>query len=53
MVTFRTYHSHIAKIVYIAFIAFSCTKENPSRHLNLGNWYLQRGLVELMLEDGQ
>ncbi len=46
MVTFRTYHSHIAKIVYIAFIAFSCTKENPSRHLNLGNWYLQRGLVD-------
>ena len=24
----------------------SCTKEDPQRHLNLGNWYLQRGLVD-------
>jgi tetratricopeptide (TPR) repeat protein len=24
----------------------SCTREDPSRHLNLGNWYLQRGLLD-------
>ena len=24
----------------------SCTKDDPQRHLNLGNWYLQRGLVD-------
>ena len=29
----------------IAFLIFSC-KEDPNRHLNLGNWYLQRGLVD-------
>ena len=23
-----------------------CTKEDPSRHLNLGNWYLKKGLVD-------
>ena len=29
----------------IAFLIFSC-KEDPNRHLNLGNWYLQKGLVD-------
>ena len=29
----------------IAFLVFSC-KEDPNRHLNLGNWYLQKGLVD-------
>ena len=24
----------------------ACSKENPTRHLNLGNWYLQRGLLD-------
>jgi tetratricopeptide (TPR) repeat protein len=24
----------------------SCTREDPSRHLSLGNWYLQRGLLD-------
>ena len=23
-----------------------CAKEDPSRHLNLGNWYLKKGLVD-------
>ena len=23
-----------------------CVKENPSRHLNLGDWYLKKGLVD-------
>ena len=29
----------------IAFLIFSC-KEDPNRHLNLGNWYLQKGLLD-------
>ena len=27
------------------FLIFSC-KEDPNRHLNLGNWYLQKGLLD-------
>ena len=29
----------------IFFSLFSC-KKDPSRHLNLGNWYLQKGLLD-------
>ena len=29
----------------IALLIFSC-KEDPNRHLNLGNWYLQKGLLD-------
>ena len=29
----------------IVFSLFSC-KEDPNRHLNLGNWYLQKGLLD-------
>ena len=29
----------------IAFLIFSW-KEDPNRHLNLGNWYLQKGLLD-------
>ena len=29
----------------IAFLIFSC-KEDPNRHLNFGNWYLQKGLID-------
>ena len=29
----------------IAFLIFSC-KEDPNRHLKLGNWYLQKGLID-------
>ena len=29
----------------IAFLIFSC-EEDPNRHLNLGNWYLQKGLLD-------
>ena len=24
----------------------ACTKQDPARHLNLGNWYLEKGLVD-------
>ena len=31
----------------ILVVALSgCAKEDPSRHLNLGNWYLKKGLVD-------
>ena len=33
-------------IICLSLIMMSCTKENPSRHLDLGNWYLQRGLID-------
>ena len=29
----------------IFFSLFSC-KKDPNRHLNLGNWYLQKGLLD-------
>ena len=28
------------------FIVLSSCQEDPSRHLNLGDWYLQRGLLD-------
>ena len=31
--------------ILIALIISSC-KEDPNRHLNLGNWYLQKGLLD-------
>ena len=39
---------HIRFLVMISFLLVmtGCTKENPSRHLDLGNWYLQRGLLD-------
>ena len=33
-------------IICLSLLIVSCTKENPSRHLDLGNWYLQRGLLD-------
>ena len=33
-------------IICLSLVMISCTKENPSRHLDLGNWYLQRGLLD-------
>ena len=34
----------------IAFLIFSC-KEDPNRHLNLGNWYLQNDDQYLVFTD--
>ena len=31
--------------ILLSFLLFSC-KEDPNRHLNLGNWYLQKGLLD-------
>tara|TARA_B000000532_G_scaffold220079_1_gene194305 strand:- start:508 stop:888 length:381 start_codon:yes stop_codon:yes gene_type:complete len=31
-------------LVFLSVMA--CTKQDPARHLNLGNWYLEKGLVD-------
>ena len=31
-------------LVFLSVMA--CTKHDPARHLNLGNWYLEKGLVD-------
>ena len=46
MNVFITHHMRFAIIICLSLIIMSCTKENPSRHLDLGNWYLQRGLLD-------
>ena len=46
MNVFITYHMRFLIIVCLSLVMASCTKENPSRHLELGNWYLQRGLLD-------
>ena len=46
MIRFISYHQRIIFVLCLLLIIPSCTKENPERHLNLGNWYLQRGLVD-------
>ncbi len=33
-------------IAFTALLVFSGCRDNPERHLKLGNWYLQRGLLE-------
>ena len=38
----RTKHS---LLVLIALFCFSCEKD-PEQHLELGNWYLQKGLID-------
>ena len=38
------------KYILIFLLGFlsvmACTKQDPARHLNLGNWYLEKGLVD-------
>ena len=31
---------------FLIFLFLSSCKKDPSRHLNLGNWYLQKGLLD-------
>ena len=33
-------------VLCLLLVIPSCTKDDPQRHLKLGNWYLQRGLVD-------
>ena len=46
MINLTSYQRLIAIILFFLVLISSCTKEDPTRHLNLGNWYLQRGLVD-------
>tara|TARA_X000000368_G_scaffold170442_1_gene134467 strand:- start:1282 stop:1671 length:390 start_codon:yes stop_codon:yes gene_type:complete len=46
MNVFITYRMRFLIIICLSLLIVSCTKENPSRHLDLGNWYLQRGLLD-------
>ena len=36
---------YLITFLLISLSLFSC-KKDPSRHLNLGNWYLQKGLLD-------
>jgi|TARA_X000000368_G_scaffold167524_1_gene132217 tetratricopeptide (TPR) repeat protein len=46
MNVFIAYPMRFLIIICLSLVMISCTKENPSRHLDLGNWYLQRGLLD-------
>ena len=37
---------HILLSLLTLLCSISCTKQDPARHLNLGNWYLEKGLVD-------
>ena len=41
------YKQHTIQLIFtiIALVIFSCEK-NPEQHLELGNWYLQKGLID-------
>ena len=46
MIAFIVPHIRFLVMVFFLLVMTACTKENPSRHLDLGNWYLQRGLLD-------
>ncbi len=46
MNTFISYHIRFVIILFFALLIGACTSKNPNRHLNLGNWYLQKGLLD-------
>ena len=46
MIAFISPHIRFIVIVCLSLMIASCTREDPSRHLSLGNWYLQRGLLD-------
>ena len=43
----KLYIQHIKQsiIILAALLVFSCEKD-PEQHLELGNWYLQKGLID-------
>ena len=45
MIDFISRHTRFIFPVCLILIFSSC-QEDPARHLNLGNWYLQRGLLD-------
>ena len=46
MICFTSYYQRIIFFFCFLLVVSNCTKEDPERHLKLGNWYLQRGLVD-------
>ena len=46
MIAFIVPHIRFLVLIPFLLVMTACTKENPSRHLDLGNWYLQRGLLD-------
>ena len=46
MIAFIVPHIRFLVMIFFLLVMTACTKENPSRHLDLGNWYLQRGLLD-------
>ena len=39
-------HARFFLSICTVIIIHSCTKEDPNRHLNLGDWYLQKNLLD-------
>ena len=46
MIYFISHHVRFLTLLCIFIALHSCTKEDPSRHLNLGDWYLQKELLD-------
>tara|TARA_B100000029_G_scaffold399811_1_gene398594 strand:- start:809 stop:1192 length:384 start_codon:yes stop_codon:yes gene_type:complete len=46
MKAFITCHKLLVAFTILLITISGCAKEDPSRHLNLGNWYLQKGLLD-------
>ena len=46
MNAFITCHKLLVAFTFLLITISGCAKEDPSRHLNLGNWYLQKGLLD-------
>lgn len=46
MINFINPRIQFIALPFLVLFALSCAKDDPSRHLNLGNWYLQRGLLD-------
>ena len=45
MIDFISRHAKLLLPACLALMISAC-QEDPSRHLNLGNWYLQKGLLD-------
>ena len=46
MYSFISRHGLFFLSICTVIIIHSCTKEDPNRHLNLGDWYLQKNLLD-------
>ena len=46
MNAFITCRKLFSQLTILVVTLGGCVKEDPSRHLNLGNWYLKKGLVD-------